>query len=576
MSAPPPSPPQTNDHPFHLPWEHSGQDRNLHPDTALQLELAESRCKAPCVYETTLSPRLKSTRDLFPLLAKTFSNEPDTIAGQRNVIRALAQPTPAPLLTSEQQTAADMLHTHYHALSDDDGFRGRYGFIDFDKIAFLNEIPVVMVMLVMYNVGSPLFSLLSPLVGALLAYIVIYMRGAQVSLATFMSVLGQRLKWLLDVKQLFARDVAFYTRIKVVLTAALYCFSIYQNVKSCRSFIKNYTTVGQTFTALATTTQTVTNALHTLGQWSQNRAELSEYWDWCGQMTAPARQLTEHMRPHLPLNFTNPTTIPLALRMYYKFKHSPELRTAVEWLLGLTGLIDAYSGLARGWVAGELGAYLNCKSFDTAFVRGLRHPSLGPGCVQNTVQLKQSVVLTGRNGSGKTTLAKSLAVAAVLGSQFGLAPCTKAQLPPLATIRCEMNIPDTNDRDSMFEAEARQCLGLIDTISEQPDSHHLCVFDELFSGTNADEALEAATGVLKDLSSSYKVRFLVTTHMHDLGPRLGADVAQSLTMAADNTHSAHAGVATTSGARDTLVRIGFTDKQLGVSAASAASAAPPA
>ena len=175
-------------------------------------------------------------------------------------------------------------------------------------------------------------------------------------------------------------------------------------------------------------------------------------------------------------------------------------------------------------------------------------------------------MLTGRNGSGKTTLAKSLAIAAVLGSQFGLAPCQKAQLPPLATIRCEMNVPDTNERDSLFEAEGRRCLELLETIQSAPEGHHMCIFDELFSGTNANEALGAAAGVLQNMASQYKVRFLVTTHMHELGPRLGDQVAQSLAMEYDTGHATHrvqTGVTTTSGARDTLVRLGFTDAQLG-------------
>ncbi len=559
----PDSPPLT----FHLPWEHDGNDRTIHSDTAAQLELADSRCSAPCVYESLIEPSTAATHDLFPRMAGSFSNQPAMIAEQRQTLRGIAE-SGQPLLTPMQHKALDTLHRNYKAINDDTGFRSKFGFIDFDRIAFLNEIPVVVTMLVMYNVGSPLFSLLSPLVGALLAYILVLIRGGRVSLSVFLDVLGQRLRWLLNIKHLFSPDAAFYTRVKVVLTAGLYGFSIYQNIRSCRAFIRNYSTVAQTYAALATTSDAIATNIRRLAlSCTDAEAPLAEYWLHAGSMTAPARQVIDHMRPYLPLGVTKPTTVPLALRLFYKFKHSTPLRTAIDWLLGIGGLCDIYDGLARGWRSGRLGAYLCTAKFESAFARDLYHPVLGRHSIRNTLSLRQSMVLTGRNGSGKTTLAKSLAIASIVGSQFGVAPASKIQMPPLSTIRCELNIPDTNERDSLFEAEARRCLELIDTIDQEPDDFHLCIFDELFSGTNANEALDAATGVLTNLSQSYKVRFLVTTHMHQLGERLGDDVAQSLAMTTHDgrpTHRAKAGVTTTSGARDTLVRIGFTDQQLGI------------
>jgi hypothetical protein len=549
---------------FYLPWAHGDGDVALHPDTALQLELAESRCSAPSVYDAVIQPTARTTETLFPTLAQSFSNNPETITGQRAIVKNVVRE--GPLLPATALAELDRLHDSLSAIREDDGFRAKYGFIDFDRVSFLNEVPAAMVLLVMYNVGSPFFSLLSPLVGVLLAYLLLIVRGAQVSFSTFVTVITTRLSWLANIKKLFSSEHSMYTRVKVVLTAALYCFSIYQNIRSCRSFLRNYSNVHQTFSALTTVTDAVTRALARVQSLATPNSQTGEYWDLCQHMLGPAQQLSDHIRPSLPLRIANPTTIPLALRLFYKFRHSQPLIISTNWLLRLGALFDVYGGLARGWKGGALGACVPCESFDNAFVRGLRHPALGPGCVRNSVSLRRSTVLTGRNGSGKTTLAKSLVIAAVLGSQFGLAPCQKAQLPPLATIRCEMNVPDTNERDSLFEAEGRRCLELLETIQSAPEGHHLCIFDELFSGTNADEALDAATGVLQSMASQYKVRFLVTTHMHDLGPRLGDRVAQSLTMeydAGQATHRVQTGVAATSGARDTLVRLGFTDAQLG-------------
>ena len=559
---------------FYLPWEHSGPQQHdsgtlqaapkIKPTTRSELELTESRCSQPSVFESIVSPRTKTAQSCLALMGNSFSNLPSTIRGQRKIVKSAVT---KPFLAPAHHEALDHLSTSFQEIQESKTFRGKYGYIDFDRFSFLNEIPAVMALLVMYNVGSPLFSLLSPIVGALLAYLVLVMRGTAASFTDFMDVLSKRLAWLFSIKKLFDSRLPLYTRAKVVLTAALYCFSIYQNVKSCRSFIRNYSGVAKVFDALKTTTECVSANLRRISTLEGLPGQLTSYVEHAGTMMNPVRQVLATIDSKLPLRLTAPTNIPLALRMFYKFKHCQIFRAAVEWLCGFGGLLDVYDGLARGVSSGLLGPYIPTKSFKNAMIRKCYHPTLSDSesCVKNDIRLGKSIVLTGRNGSGKTTLAKSVAIVALVGSQFGVAPCEKAQMPPLETIRCELNVPDTNERDSLFEAEGRRCLELVKEIGDKPGAHHLCVFDELFSGTNADEALDAATGVLSHINDNFSVRFLVTTHMHALGASLGTSVS-SMAMEVEKdrpTHRIVQGVTDSSGARKTLERIGFTQQQLG-------------
>ena len=79
-------------------------------------------------------------------------------------------------------------------------------------------------------------------------------------------------------------------------------------------------------------------------------------------------------------------------------------------------------------------------------------------------------------------------------------------------------ISDTSERDSLFQAESRRCKEIIDNITStnQEQTRHFGIFDELYSGTNPYEAISAATGYLKFLDKNKNVTFILTTHYLDL------------------------------------------------------------
>ena len=82
---------------------------------------------------------------------------------------------------------------------------------------------------------------------------------------------------------------------------------------------------------------------------------------------------------------------------------------------------------------------------------------------------------------------------------------------PFQFIHCYINIPDTNDRDSLFQAEVRRCLDILEKIGSNSNLRHFCIFDELFSGTNPYEAISSAVSYLEYINK-YNVKFILTTH----------------------------------------------------------------
>ena len=121
---------------------------------------------------------------------------------------------------------------------------------------------------------------------------------------------------------------------------------------------------------------------------------------------------------------------------------------------------------------------------------------------------------------GKTTVIKTVMINVIFSQQFGLGFYDKAYVTPYKYLHCYINIPDTSSRDSLFQAEARRCKNIIDCIKDNVSSKHLCLFDELYSGTNPFEASASAYAFIDYISKNYNVRFLLTTHFINICEKL--------------------------------------------------------
>ena len=136
--------------------------------------------------------------------------------------------------------------------------------------------------------------------------------------------------------------------------------------------------------------------------------------------------------------------------------------------------------------------------------------------VKNNIDLKKNIIITGPNAAGKTTLIKATIINLLLTQQIGFGFYDSCETGFFDFIHCYLNIPDTCSRDSLFQAEARRCKNILQTVIDNPNKKHFCIFDELYSGTNPYEAISSAYSYLKFISKNKQVRFMLTTHYFKL------------------------------------------------------------
>ena len=148
--------------------------------------------------------------------------------------------------------------------------------------------------------------------------------------------------------------------------------------------------------------------------------------------------------------------------------------------------------------------------------------------VRNDCNLADNWIITGPNASGKTTYLKTAALNLIFTQQFGMGFYQHCVLyRPYTQFYTYLNIPDTSDRDSLFQAEVRRgkeildaaTLVVADSKSDTKTQNIFLLMDELFSGTNHDDAVQAAYGFLCYLGNPARhasTRFLLTTHFVEI------------------------------------------------------------
>lgn len=148
-------------------------------------------------------------------------------------------------------------------------------------------------------------------------------------------------------------------------------------------------------------------------------------------------------------------------------------------------------------------------------VEGLAHPLLPPGArVANDVSFGGPGTLlfvTGSNMSGKSTLLRAVGVLVAMAQAGAPVTARRARLSPLVA-RTSLRVSDSLSRGvSHFYAE----LQALREITERPAGEPtLFLLDEILHGTNSDERVAGARGVLLHLIDGGAMGAVTT---HDLG-----------------------------------------------------------
>jgi DNA mismatch repair ATPase MutS len=200
------------------------------------------------------------------------------------------------------------------------------------------------------------------------------------------------------------------------------------------------------------------------------------------------------------------------LKKYYVLYDNIAYGDALKYSFDFEGFLNNLKGVHYNVSKGRISS-TKFSIFSTTEFKDQYYPSISKGsAIANDCNIKRNLIITGPNASGKTTYLKTTMLNIIFSQQVGYGFYSEGILTPYSHIHSYLNIPDTSGRDSLFQAEARRCKDIIDIINSNKGGRHFAIFDELYSGTNPQEASKSAYAFLLYLSNKPNVDFILTTH----------------------------------------------------------------
>lgn len=425
-------------------------------------------------------------------------------------------------------TQINAYYKKWRSLKNDseDTFLKKYQFNEWEHIKFLNKQPMFLQAMTLYNITSPLIHILLPVILLIIPFFLIKLvMKIPFSFNTYKSLLAKSFQSHAFGKIFTAfcspncDVIDMNTKIYAAVSFALYIFTLYQNILGC---VKFYTSSQFIKQFLYDTNIFISNCNKVNSFISNNISKkdrlMNKFLKACQEELLQLNEFGENIKnvDSSSLSFKNITSMGNFMYNFHNIFSCSNLEETFCYWFGCCGFLENINGIIERKEKNIINfakftqSKTNTKMSDLFYIYHLDND-----VVKNTVTFDKNIIISGPNASGKTTLLKSILINILFSQQFGLGCYNKYKFKPYDYLDSYINIPDTSARDSLFQAEARRCLNIINIIKERPNYRVFCIFDELFSGTNPHEAQKSALAYLKYLHK-YNITYLLTTHFNDL------------------------------------------------------------
>jgi len=467
------------------------------------------------MYEYLLNPQHQFALEIIPLWNEQYTTDISFLQQTQYIIQDISS-YKMDMAKIPYRISCDSLLEIWSCCREDESFLEKYSYIEWDYIKYLNTNPLFLQSISLANIAAPVFSFLLPIMFLILPFIILKIQDIPIDIETYVTVLQDIAKHHFIGKAIGSMNSLNFQNICYLLfMGTFYVYSIYQNVIMCMRFYRNMEQINRHLYELQFyldysiySIQTFSTIIEPYDKYSDFNAELRSKFN----VLVDLRKEIGIIQPFAP-SVWKVMELGELLRCYYILYSRDDFAEALQYSFGFEGYINNLLGLYENRILNRISNIEFDSSGVTVFENQYYAAHIGEDYVVNLCDFSQNMVITGPNAAGKTTFLKTSLMNVIFSQQFGCGFYSGGSLNPYTHIHSYLNIPDTSARDSLFQAESRRCKEIIDSIeTSDNEERHLCTFDELYSGTNPDEATQSAYAFLTYLGKRRNIDFILTTH----------------------------------------------------------------
>lgn len=458
------------------------------------------------IYDYVFKPKTELGKKAIPSWGEYYTTDKSFLKDSQKIYKNIGDfPFDKPLITN-------MLDS-WREIKNEKNFVEKYQYIDWEKIKWLNKSTIFLSILSFYNISAPVLQLIAPFFVLLLPFAVLRVMKLPITWETYYKILMENIRHHAIGKLIFSfNNVSLGQKMYILFALGMYFYNIYQNIISCYRFYKNSYYISSKFELI---NSYLDYTIEKMKLYKDLTSDYKSYKKFNIEIQRNIDKLTNfhNLMKSLPKNTDRSKKIIYVgkiMKYFYLLHDSEEFEHIIQYSFGFHGYIDSVLGIHENIKNKKLQKciYIDKLSFK---INNMYHPAI-ESPVKNNLDIKKNIIITGPNAAGKTTTIKATIINLLITQQLGLGFFEKCKTGTFDFIHCYLNIPDSCSRDSLFQAEARRCRNILNTIQNNPKKRHFCIFDELYSGTNPYEAISSAYSYLNFIAKNENVKFLLTTH----------------------------------------------------------------
>ena len=490
---------------FKLPIELIDAKYELFDNVKTDLELIDN--SGTSLYNHILYSNKLPSNKLINLWNKYYTTDKEFLKDYQELLKKYKKNN---LLTNNELYDVENI---LDELDKETGFYEKYKYIDLDIFKNFNKSAIFLQVITIYNLASPVLSLAVPIFMLIMPFIILKIQGINLSINLYIKTIGKLFKNHI-IGQIFSKfsEVDMSQKIFMLLSLGFYIFNLYQNIISCYKFYKNIYKIKNYLYKIH---NFIDKSIIDIDYINRNcNKSFNKFIDKnnLNKIILLELQLELKKIDFNGIKITHITKIGNILKVFYDLYTEEKYNYSLKYAVDLQYYLNNITIIQKNIKANKLNM---CEFTDskTKFKKSYFVALIENNPIKNSFKLDKQILITGPNAAGKTTILKTALFNIILSQQIGVGCYESASINVYRYIHSYINIPDTSQRDSLFQAEARRCKDILDKIILcNKKDRHFCIFDELYSGTNPSEAIASAFSFLKFLSQYNNIDYILTTH----------------------------------------------------------------